>query len=285
MGVIGDTSGNLFHSSANSLPTPRSYGVPLMSIRPLFTQYDRSLNKPSDLLHAGVSEPSNRKSAKAVAVSQERGTAVWVMWVVLLVVAFVTLLVSRVSAQQANFPYDSLPMHPKLQDEAVVRSVEAQTKAVCHDRFGQSEHGQRATSPLYVPAKMTAPDGIKYISDLAKETNTLLARAQRSNKPQIAQQLTKYRFRRDEEGCRGQLSSGGQDQRHADFVAIGSASGQPIDSLAADSVARDPADHDGFVRGSRTMRMVSEPLPCKDSIARSRSGFPRSRQRIKRRSA
>ena len=168
------------------------------------------------------------------------------IWVVLLVVAFLTLMVSRVSAQQANFPYDSLPMHPKLQDEAVVRSVEAQTKSFATTGSGDPRMANGYFT-AYVPAKMTAPDGIKYISDLAKETNTLLARAQRSNKPQVAAQLTKYVYDGMKKVAEGNYHPAARINAMLILVAVGSATGQSRDSHAADSVARNAADSDGFV--------------------------------------
>ncbi len=191
MGVIGDTGRKLFNSSAISLPAPRSYGVPIMSIRPLFSQQDPFSAKRDDRIQADPQVPSRGAGAKVASVSAERGTTAWMMWVVLLAIAFLALLVSRVSAQQPNFQYDSIPMHPKLNDEAVVKSVEAQAKSFATTGSGNPNMANGYFT-AYVPAKMTAPDGVKYISDLAKETTTMLARAQRSNKPQVAAQLTKY---------------------------------------------------------------------------------------------
>lgn len=113
------------------------------------------------------------------------------MWVLLLIVAIVAMLVSRASAQQGNFPYQSIPMHPKLTDEAIVKQVESATKSYASTGSGDPRIPAGYFS-AYVPAKMTAPDGLKYISDIVKETNSLLSRAQRSTKPQVGQQMTKF---------------------------------------------------------------------------------------------
>jgi hypothetical protein len=164
-----------------------------MSIRPLFLQHDQSSEAESKQLHSARMGDPRAVQAKVTALPDDRlsGARIWcVAWVV---IAIVALMASRVSAQQANFPYDSIPMNPKLEDPAVVKNVEAITKSFATTGTGDPRMANGYFT-LYVPAKMTAPDGIKHISQIVTDTNTLLARAQRSNKPQVAQQMTRFVF-------------------------------------------------------------------------------------------
>jgi hypothetical protein len=163
-----------------------------MSIRPLFLQHDRSPASPTGSPHeASDSQPVER--VKALSAGQPLGASIWWTWVVMLVVAFATLVGSIAWGQNPNSGYDSIPMHPKLQDEAVVKSVASAAKTYATTGQGNARLANGYFS-VYVPAKMTAPDGIKYITELVDEMTNLLLRAQRSNRPQIAQELTVYIF-------------------------------------------------------------------------------------------
>ncbi len=103
------------------------------------------------------------------------------------------ILATTASGQNANFPYDSIPMHEALGDETTVKRVQGATKLFAQQGRGNPNMA-RGYFGFYIPARMTAPDGVKHISELADETNTLLSRAQRSNRPQIATQLANFVF-------------------------------------------------------------------------------------------
>lgn len=98
-------------------------------------------------------------------------------------------LTTKVSAQE----YDSFPMPKALENEDTLKRVQAVVKS-----YATSGQGNPAWVNgyfgFYVPAKMTAPDGVKYISELVKEMTGLLGRAQRSNRPQVAGAMMRYIF-------------------------------------------------------------------------------------------
>lgn len=112
-------------------------------------------------------------------------------WLVGFAAIVVAALMATQAFGQANFPYDSIEMHPALQDETRVKQVHTVTK-----QFANSGQGNAASVngyfAFYVPAKMTAPDGIKSISDLMSEAATLLGRAERANRMQVVQTLNRY---------------------------------------------------------------------------------------------
>ncbi len=160
-----------------------------MSIRPLFLQHDPSRTSPTGSPQA-ASDQRPVARVEVLSASQPRGASIWVAWVVMLAIALTTLLVSIASGQNPNSGYDSIKMHPKLEDEAVVKSVASAAKTFATTGQGDPRLANGYFS-VYIPAKMTAPDGIKYITELVDETTSLLLRAQR-NRPQVAQQLTRY---------------------------------------------------------------------------------------------
>jgi hypothetical protein len=163
-----------------------------MSIRPLFLQHDRSpASRNCSPQAASDFRPVER--AKELSATQGLGASIWLTWVAMLAVAFATLVASIASGQNPNSGYDSIKMHAKLEDEAVVKSVAMAAKNYATTGQGDPRLANGYFS-VYIPAKMTAPDGIKYITELVDETNNLLLRAQRSNRPQVAQQLTLYIF-------------------------------------------------------------------------------------------
>lgn len=159
-----------------------------MSIRPLFAQND----SPQDGRANPEASIPNRRSVSVTAATSsdnDRRTKASTAWLVLLVIGFLVLLVSKASAQQS--PYDSIEMPEQLKDEAVVRSVESKTKTFATTGTGNARLASGYFT-VYVPAKMTGPDGLKHISQLTKETLSLLTRSQRSNRPQVAQQITRF---------------------------------------------------------------------------------------------
>ncbi|MDA9859574.1 hypothetical protein N9D23_15850, partial [Rubripirellula sp.] len=115
----------------------------------------------------------------------------WIAWFTVLVV--VSLMATRATGQVAKTPFESIPMHPALQDEKKVKQVEALTK-----QFANTGQGNAASVngyfAFYLPAKMTAPDGVKHISDLMSDATGLLGRAERSNNPQVLQVVRRYIF-------------------------------------------------------------------------------------------
>jgi hypothetical protein len=110
----------------------------------------------------------------------------------------VALMATRASAQGA---YKSIPMNKKLLDEngqvdeALIKRVQSETKSYVTSGKGNPNmaNGYYAA---YVPTMMTAPapEGIKNINTFVGEANTYLARAHRSNRPQVAANLTGYVF-------------------------------------------------------------------------------------------
>lgn len=150
-----------------------------MSIQPLC---DRNSVSPST--------PVPTRSASAVSVVMPtRPRYLWAVGFAGLVIA--ALMASRAAGQAANFQYESIPMHPALQDEAAAKRVQAVTK-----QFANSGQGNAASVngyyAYYVPAKMTAPDGVLHISELMDEATTLLGRAERSNRQAVVNTLSRY---------------------------------------------------------------------------------------------
>ncbi|MBL6725010.1 MAG: hypothetical protein ISQ09_07965 [Rubripirellula sp.] len=133
-------------------------------------------------------------SAVAATVGREEARRSQFGVFMILLIAFIAgfLFAGRASGQAA-FPYESVAMPEALKDEAVVRRVEGIAKS-----YASSGNGDQAMVngyfKVYVPAKMTAPDGIKEMSAVVQEAANLLVRAQRSNNQQVAQQISLYLF-------------------------------------------------------------------------------------------
>lgn len=133
--------------------------------------------------------PSRSPSARTKTVSDEsHRRLVWTL-ALFVTAGLLAILTTKVSAQG----FDSFPMPKALENEDTVKRVEAVVKNYATTGQGNINwvNGYYA---FYVPAKMTAPDGTKYISELVKEMTSLLGRAQRSNRPDVALQMMRYIF-------------------------------------------------------------------------------------------
>lgn len=128
---------------------------------------------------------------KALASSMSECSRPWYAWVVGFAALVVATLMASQASGQAKFAFDSIEMHPALTDETRVKQVHAVTK-----QFANSGQGNTASVngyyAFYVPAKMTAPDGIKHISELMEEATTLLGRAELSNRTNVVRTLSEY---------------------------------------------------------------------------------------------
>ncbi len=96
--------------------------------------------------------------------------------------------VARVSGQEAGAKYDTIAMHPAL-TEAMIKQVESTTKSFISTGNGNPKL-VTAYFGLYVPAKLTALDGVKDIPAIVDEVGGYIARAARSNRPDITQKIT-----------------------------------------------------------------------------------------------
>lgn len=135
---------------------------------------------------------SDRNPVAAAAIRGDQSAKSQFGIFLILLFAFVAgILMASNASGQAAFPYDSVEMPQALNDDAVVRRVEGIAKS-----FASTGKGDQAMVngyfKVYIPAKMTAPDGVKEISTVAAEVSALLVRAQRSSNQQVAQQISLY---------------------------------------------------------------------------------------------
>lgn len=142
------------------------------------------------MMHGPQSSAQSTDSAVIAKQSRDRAERSQLGVFMILVLSFVAgiFMASRASGQAA-FPYDSVAMPEGLKDEAVVRRVEGIAKS-----FATTGNGDQAMVngyfKVYVPAKMTAPDGIKDLTAVTQEAGNLLVRAQRSNNQAVIQRIT-----------------------------------------------------------------------------------------------
>jgi len=142
------------------------------------------------MMHGPQSSAQSTESAVIAKQSRDRAERSQLGVFMILVLSFVAgiFMASRASGQAA-FPYDSVAMPEGLKDEAVVRRVEGIAKS-----FATTGNGDQAMVngyfKVYVPAKMTAPDGIKDLTAVTQEAANLLVRAQRSNNQAVIQRIT-----------------------------------------------------------------------------------------------
>ena len=133
-------------------------------------------------------------AALAATISDPKESASQTGIVMMLVLAFLAgIFVASKASGQGAFPYDSVEMPQALNDDAVVRRVEGIAKSYATSGTGDPAM-VNGYFKVYVPAKMTAPDGVKEISTVAQEAANLLVRAQRSSNSQVAQQITVLLF-------------------------------------------------------------------------------------------
>ena len=93
---------------------------------------------------------------------------------------FLAIFATRASGQAQ---YESITMHEYFNDEAAVKGVQTVAKRYVTTGNG-NPNSLKGYFEFYVPAKITEiPDGLKNITALVKETDTLLTRAHRSNRP------------------------------------------------------------------------------------------------------
>ncbi len=155
-----------------------------MSIKPLSARnFPTSTTRSDDRAGAAVAVARTEEST--------RHRSLWFIAFASLVLA--GLMATRALGQDENFPFESIPMHPALQDEARASQVRAVTK-----QYASSGQGNTASVngyfAYYLPAKITAPDGVKHMSELMEEATKLLGRAEMANRPAVVQTLTRYLF-------------------------------------------------------------------------------------------
>ena len=159
-----------------------------MSTQPISSQITEIRNE--SMMHGPQSSAQSTESAVIAKQSRDRAERSQLGVFMILVLSFVAgiFMASRASGQAA-FPYDSVAMPEGLKDEAVVRRVEGIAKS-----FATTGNGDQAMVngyfKVYVPAKMTAPDGIKDLTAVTQEAANLLVRAQRSNNQAVIQRIT-----------------------------------------------------------------------------------------------
>ncbi|MEC7680673.1 MAG: hypothetical protein VX694_15485 [Planctomycetota bacterium] len=159
-----------------------------MSTQPISSQITEIRNE--SMMHGPQSSAQSTESAVIAKQSTDRAERSQLGVFMILVLSFVAgiFMASRASGQAA-FPYDSVAMPEGLKDEAVVRRVEGIAKS-----FATTGNGDQAMVngyfKVYVPAKMTAPDGIKDLTAVTQEAANLLVRAQRSNNQAVIQRIT-----------------------------------------------------------------------------------------------
>lgn len=159
-----------------------------MSTQPISSQITEIRNE--SMMHGPQSSAQSTESAVIAKQSRDREERSQLGVFMILVLSFVAgiFMASRASGQAA-FPYDSVAMPEGLKDEAVVRRVEGIAKS-----FATTGNGDQAMVngyfKVYVPAKMTAPDGIKDLTAVTQEAANLLVRAQRSNNQAVIQRIT-----------------------------------------------------------------------------------------------
>ncbi len=145
---------------------------------------------------SSMSEASGSASPSAVAAAIPRENEKTNQFGIfmILVLAFIAgiFMASKASGQGAT-PYDSVAMPEALNDATVVRRVEGIAKS-----YASTGNGDPAMVSgyfkVYIPAKMTDPNGVQNISTVAQEAASLLVRAQRSSNQQVAQQITVLLF-------------------------------------------------------------------------------------------
>ena len=159
-----------------------------MSTQPISSQITEIRNE--SMMHGPQSSAQSTESAVIAKQSRDPAERSQLGVFMILVLSFVAgiFMASRASGQAA-FPYDSVAMPEGLKDEAVVRRVEGIAKS-----FATTGNGDQAMVngyfKVYVPAKMTAPDGIKDLTAVTQEAANLLVRAQRSNNQAVIQRIT-----------------------------------------------------------------------------------------------
>lgn len=159
-----------------------------MSTQPISSQITEIRNE--SMMHGPQSSAQSTESAVIAKQATDRAERSQLGVFMILVLSFVAgiFMASRASGQAA-FPYDSVAMPEGLKDEAVVRRVEGIAKS-----FATTGNGDQAMVngyfKVYVPAKMTAPDGIKDLTAVTQEAANLLVRAQRSNNQAVIQRIT-----------------------------------------------------------------------------------------------
>ena len=105
-----------------------------MSIRPLLSQ-------PSELGHQ--SETSNSSPRSLVASAPDVRQRILVV-LAFFVAGLLALVATRASGQNANFPYDTIPMLERLQDEAFVKKLQSGWKKFTCSRCGDNFRALRA---------------------------------------------------------------------------------------------------------------------------------------------
>lgn len=143
------------------------------------------------------SQPDSAPRVVALAANDAGRRRIVVVLAVFFAAGCVALMATRASGQN----YESIAMHPALLDEngneneALIKRVQSSTKAYVTSGKG-NPNMVSGYFGAYVPAKITESgvEGIKNINTFVGEANTFLARAHRSNRPKVAQDLTKAVF-------------------------------------------------------------------------------------------
>jgi hypothetical protein len=157
-----------------------------MSFQPLSSRHSVASSAANE-------SPSPRVIAATAPDTRKRPIQLLLVFVVTAIL--VVILTARVSAQA---PYVSIPMPRVLldketgeEDEALIKRVQSETKSWVTSGKGNKKMASGYFG-AYVPAKMTAPDCVKNINALVEETVTMLSRAHRSNRSQVASDLTGF---------------------------------------------------------------------------------------------
>ena len=158
---------------------------------------------PVDHLGTQVGEsvsPTNAEfGSQSAAVSKPReSVSQWNVVLLLLLALSAGILMASKASGQAAFPFDSVEMPEALKDEKVVRQVEGVVRTYVTTGNGNQQM-VNGYFKVYLPAKMTSPEGVKDISAASRDAASFLVRAQRSSNQQIARQVSVYLY----EGMRG----------------------------------------------------------------------------------
>ena len=159
-------------------------------------QISNQLASVSNPNRSTMSQASDSTSPAAVAATmpqQDQKTNQFGIFMILVLAFIAGIFMAAKASGQAATPYESVAMPDGLKDETVVRRVEGIAKS-----YATTGNGDPAMVSgyfkVYIPAKMTDPNGVQDISTVAQDAASLLVRAQRSSNQQVAQQITVLLF-------------------------------------------------------------------------------------------
>ncbi|QDT04291.1 hypothetical protein K227x_26810 [Rubripirellula lacrimiformis] len=123
---------------------------------------------------------------------RSRGTMVLAV-----LIAFVAAMIcsTRVIGQEApaQGKFEHFPLHQALQNPAMVKNVESKTKSYASTGNGDTRM-VKAYFTLLVPARLTAADAPKDMNEIVSDVSTYIARAARSNRPEVTQTITQNAY-------------------------------------------------------------------------------------------